>query len=133
MAAKAKITYPRRGEVYLVSFDPTVGAEIKKTRPALIVQNDIANRWSPITIVAAITSQFEEPLYPTEVLVQAPEGGLGVDSVVLLNQVRSIDKRRLIKRLGALKPDTMIRVDRAALLSLGLTQDLAMAARGPET
>lgn len=133
MAAKAKITYPRRGEVYLVSFDPTVGAEIKKTRPALIVQNDIANRWSPITIVAAITSQFEEPLYPTEVLVQAPEGGLGVDSAVLLNQVRSIDKRRLIKRLGALKPDTMIRVDRAALLSLGLTQDLAMAARGPET
>lgn len=133
MAAKAKITYPRRGEVYLVSFDPTVGAEIKKTRPALIVQNDIANRWSPITIVAAITSQFEEPLYPTEVLVQAPEGGLGVDSAVLLNQVRSINKRRLIKRLGALKPDTMIRVDRAALLSLGLTQDLAMAARGPET
>lgn len=133
MAAKAKITYPRRGEVYLVSFDPTVGAEIKKTRPALIVQNDIANRWSPITIVAAITSQFEEPLYPTEVLVQAPEGGLGVDSVVLLNQVRSIDKRRLIKRLGALKPDTMIRVDRAALVSLGLTQDLAMATRGPET
>jgi len=121
MAAKAKITYPRRGEVYLVSFDPTVGAEIKKTRPALIVQNDIANRWSPITIVAAITSQFEEPLYPAEVLVKAPEGGLGVDSVVLLNQVRSIDKRRLIKRLGALKADTMIRVDRATLLSLGLT------------
>ena len=57
-----KITYPKRGEVYLVNFDPTIGAEIKKTRPALIIQNDIANRWSPITIVAALTSQFDDPL-----------------------------------------------------------------------
>jgi len=122
MAERPKIAYPRRGEVYVVSFDPTIGAEIKKTRPALIVQNDIANRHSPVTIVAAITSQFEEPLYPTEVLVKAPEGGLGVDSVVLLNQVRSIDKRRLVRRLGAVKPETMRRVDRAILLSLGLVK-----------
>ncbi len=115
-----KITHPRRGEIYLVSFDPTVGAEIRKTRPALIVQNDRANRASPITMVAAITSRFEEPLYPTEVLVKAPEGGLEVDSVVLLNQVRSIDKRRLLERLGILKPDTMRRVDRAILISFGV-------------
>lgn len=110
----------KRGEIYLVNFDPTVGAEIQKTRPALILQNDIANRHSPITIVAAITSQFEEPLYPTEVLLSVPEGGLSVDSVVLLNQIRSIDKRRLVRRLGAVRPDTMEQVERALQISLGL-------------
>lgn len=110
---------PKRGEVYLVSFDPTRGVEIGKTRPALIIQNNTANRHSPITIVAAITSRFSEPLYPTEVLLRAPEGGLAVDSVVLLNQIRSIDRLRLIRRLGAVKPGTLARVDRAIRLSLG--------------
>ncbi len=114
------MTMPKRGEIYLVNFDPTIGAEIRKTRPALILQNDIANRHSPITVVAAITSQFEEPLYPTEVIVAMPEGGLSVDSVVLLNQIRSIDKRRLVRRLGAVRPDTMEQVDRALQISLGL-------------
>lgn len=122
MARNPKITSPKRGDVYLVSFDPTRGTEIKKTRPALVVQNDIANRHSPITIVAAITSQLAEPFYPTEVLIKPPEGGLSSDSVVLLNQVRSIDKRRLIKRLGAAKPETMDRVDRAIQISLGLAK-----------
>jgi mRNA interferase MazF len=120
MAAKQEIARPRRGEVYLVTFDPTLGAEIRKTRPALILQNDIANRASPITIVAALTTQFDQELYPTEVLVQAPEGGLDADSVVLLNQIRSIDRRRLARRLGRLAPQTMRLVDRALLLSLGL-------------
>lgn len=106
----------------MVSFDPTIGAEIKKTRPALILQNDIANRWSPITIVAAMTSQFGDLLYPTEVLVKAPEGGLTVDSVVLLNQIRSIDRRRLVKRLGAVKQGTMARIDRALMVSVGLVK-----------
>jgi mRNA interferase MazF len=120
MAKPQRVIYPKRGEVYLVSFDPTIGAEIKKTRPALIIQNDIANRWSPITIVAAITSQFDEPPYPTEVLVKAPDGGLSVDSVVLLNQIRSIDKRRLVRRLGALRQGTLAHVDRALMVSVGL-------------
>jgi mRNA interferase MazF len=62
MAKGPRITHPRRGEVYLTSFDPTTGAEIKKTRPALILQNDIANQHSPITVVAAITSKFDDPL-----------------------------------------------------------------------
>ena len=105
-----------------MSLDPTVGAEIRKTRPGVVVQNDAANRRSPITIVAALTSQFEDPLYPTEVLVQAPEGGLSVDSVVLLNQIRSVDKGRLVRRLGVLRPQTMRAVDRALLLSLGLVE-----------
>jgi mRNA interferase MazF len=111
---------PRRGEVYLVNFDPTVGAEIRKTRPALVVQNDIANRHSPITIVCAITSRYEEPLYPTEVLLSPPEGGVKVPSVVLANQIRSIDRQRLVKRLGSLRPDTMDRVDRSLRISTGL-------------
>jgi mRNA interferase MazF len=122
MARRTTLTRPKRGEVYLVTFDPTIGAEIQKTRPALIVQNDIANRHSPITIVAAITSQFEAPLYPTEVLIQPPEGGLIIASVVLLNQIRSVDKRRLVRRLGVLAPATMERVDRAILISLGLVE-----------
>jgi mRNA interferase MazF len=120
MADRPTVARPRRGEVYLVNFDPTIGAEIRKTRPALVVQNDIANRWSPITIVAAITSRFEEPTYPTEVVVRAPEGGLEVDGVVLLNQIRSIDKRRLVRRMGALKPERMRQVEQAMLISLGM-------------
>jgi mRNA interferase MazF len=116
------MTTLRRGDIYLVDFDPTIGAEIRKTRPALVLQNDIANRHSPITIVAAVSSQFEEPLYPTEVLVTAPEGGLTVDSVVLLNQIRSIDGRRRVRRLGSVRRSTMAAVDRALQISLGLLE-----------
>lgn len=103
---------PKRGEIDLVN----------KTRPALIVQNDIANRHSPITIVAAISSKFDQPLYPTEVLIEQPGGGLSVDSVVLLNQVRSIDRRRLSKRLGLVRPATMERVERALQIIFGLSK-----------
>ena len=105
-----------------MSFDPALGREIQKTRPALILQNDIANRHSPITIVAAITSQAEEPLYPTEVLVSPPEGGLSTPSVVLLNQIRSIDRRRLVRRLGVVAEATMKRVDQALRISVGLVE-----------
>lgn len=122
MVRRPAVSRPKRGEVYLVNFDPTLGSEIKKKRPALILQNDVANRYSPITIVAAITSRFEEPVYPTEVLVEPPEGGLKVESVVLLNQIRSLDKQRLIQRLGALRPETMEKVDQAIEISLGLVK-----------
>ena len=105
-----------------MNFDPTIGAEIKKTRPALVIQNDIANKYSPITIVAAITSRFDQELYPTEVLVKAPEGGLSVDSVVLLNQIRSIDRHRLVKRLGRLQPATIAAVGRGLEISLSLIE-----------
>ena len=120
MARKGRLRFPRRGEVYLVSFDPTIGAEIQKTRPAVVLQYDIANRYSPITMVAAVTSKFDLPLYPTEVLISAPEGGMTTDSVVLLNQVRSIDRRRMVKCLGRLEAGTMARVNRAILISFGL-------------
>lgn len=121
MAKARTLTRPRRGEVYLVSFDPTVGAEIKKTRPAVVVQNDIANRWSPITIVAAVTSTSDDGrTYPTQVAVRAPAGGLRTDSTILLNQLRSVDRARLVRRMGMLNAETMVAVDRALLLSLGL-------------
>ena len=120
MGARKGVTRTRRGEVYLVSFDPTIGSEIRKTRPALVLQNDIANRFSPITIVAAISSKFRDPPYPTDVILGPPEGGLEIPSAVLLNQLRSIDKRRLLKRLGIVRPETMERVDRALSISLGL-------------
>jgi mRNA interferase MazF len=112
--------FARRGSVCLVRFDPTEGSEIKKSRPALILQNDIGNRFSNITIVAAITSKFQLPLHRTNVLIKAPEGGLSVDSVVRLDQIRSVDKRRLLKRLGAVKPTTLTKVDQAIKISLGL-------------
>jgi mRNA interferase MazF len=111
---------PKRGEVYLVQFDPTVGAEIRKTRPALIVQNDIGNRHSPLTIVAAITSRADDQPYPTEVTLNPPEAGLKVKSAVLLNQIRTVDRQRLVRRLGSVAPRTMRRVDQALRISLGL-------------
>jgi len=117
---KATSDQPRRGEIYLVRFDPAEGAEIKKTRPALILQNDIGNRYSPTTIVAAISSQFTEFLYPVEVLIRAPEGGLATDSTVRLDQIRTLDKQRLLRRLGRLSAATLQAVDQALLISLGL-------------
>ena len=120
METRSSITHPQRGEVWIVNFDPTVGAEIKKSRPALILQNDIANEHSPITIVAAITSKFDEKLYPTEVLISQREGGLAQESVALLNQIRSIDKQRLVKKLGIVQNKTLREVEKAIKISLEL-------------
>ena len=112
---------PRRGDIYLVNLDPTLGAEIRKTRPALVLQNDIGNKFSPVTIVAAISSKFDEPLYPTEVLISAKAlTGLAVDSVVLLNQIRTIDKKRLVKQLGTLSAAKMEEANQALRISLAL-------------
>ena len=115
-----KVVFPRRGDVYLVAFDPTPGAEIKKTRPAVVIQNDVGNRVAATTIVAAVTSQVNDPPYPFEVFLEAGEGGIGRRSAVLLNQVRTVDRARLLRRVGALSSDTMRNVDRALLISLGL-------------
>jgi mRNA interferase MazF len=110
----------KRGDVLWVNFDPTVGAEIKKIRPAIVIQNDTANRLSPITIVAAITSKFDDELYPTEVSIRSGEAGLKQDSVITLDQIRSIDRRRIIKKLGTVSKITLKRVDYAIKISLGL-------------
>ena len=116
-----RLTFPKRGDVWLVSFDPAQGAEIRKTRPALILQNDIGNRSSPVTIVAAISSNVPDHPFPVQTTVKPPDGGLNLPSVVNLNHLRTIDKVRLIKRLGHLEPGTMKRVDLALTMSLGLT------------
>ena len=116
----AKLKVVRRGEVYLVNFDPTIGSEIKKTRPALVIQNDTGNRYSPITIVAAITSKFDDELYPTEVMIHAGEAGLQRDSVVSFDQIRTVDKRRIIKKLGKVSEFTLKRSDTAIKISFGV-------------
>ena len=108
----------KRGEVWMVNLDPTIGHEIKKKRPGLIIQNDIGNKYSQITIIAPITSQHLEKIYPIEVLLT--EGGLEKESKVLLNQIRAIDKIRLVKKLGRIKPETIHLVDEALKISLGL-------------
>lgn len=112
---------PTRGDICLVNFDPTIGAEIRKTRPALVLQNDIANKSSPVTIAAAISSKFDGSLYPTEVLIATNAGtGLAVDSVVLLNQIRTVDRKRLVRKLGRLSAVKMEEVNRALRISVGL-------------
>ena len=120
--AKQKITKPvapKRGEIWLVNFDPTVGSEINKTRPALIIQNNIANTYSPITIVAAITSaKAQDKIYPTEVFINAGTGGLPTDSLILLNQIRTIDKVRLVKKIGTVTAKHLRQVSIAIEISL---------------
>lgn len=102
-----------------MNFDPGIGSEIRKTRPCLVIQNNIDNEYSPIVIVAAITSRFGNTLYPTEVFIGASQSGLDRDSVVQLNQIRSIDKQRLMRRVGLLDDTIMSQVNRAILISLG--------------
>lgn len=121
--ANSPMSFPRRGSVYLVNLDPTFGKEIKKTRPAVVIQNDIGNKNSPLTIVAPITSAKKYP-HPVYVNVAESEGGLDKNSVVLLDQIRAIDKRRLAKHLGDLTGETMEKVDKALIVSLNLQKYL---------
>src|SRR5208282_2464685 len=101
------MSFPRRGEIYLVSFDPTIGHEIKKTRPAVVIQNDVSNEHSPITLVAAVSSRFAPPPHPREVPIrQVGKTGLSQPSAVILNQIRSIDRQRLGRRMGLLDAPT---------------------------
>jgi len=121
--AARQASYPKRGEIYLTALDPTVGREIQKTRPALVIQNDVSNRLSGITIVAPVTSTVRFPLNPVHVLLTADQAtGLPVTSVALLNQIRAVDRLRLIKRLGRVDDETMERADKAIKISLGLVR-----------
>jgi mRNA interferase MazF len=114
--------FPRRGEIYLTALDPTVGHEIKKTRPALVIQNDVTNRYGMTTIVAAITSKVSDPPYPNEVVIHPSRTGLEVASTVRLDQVRTVDRRRLLKKLGKVDEVTLRKVDEAISISLGLVK-----------
>lgn len=109
----------RRGEVFTVDLELVRGSEQGKVRPAVVIQNDIGNRFSPTVIVAALTSA-EHSRFDVHVEVSAPEGGLTRDSLVLLNQIRTVDRSRLSRRWGRLTPETMAKVDTALKISLGL-------------
>lgn len=110
----------RRGDVFLADLSPVVGSEQGGLRPVLIVQNDVGNKYSPTVIVAAITSQIAKSKLPTHIEIKANEFGLSKNSVLLLEQVRTIDKRRLRQKLGKFDNSTMEKVDEALLISLGL-------------
>jgi mRNA interferase MazF len=109
----------RRGDIWTVDLEPVVGSEQGKARPVLIIQNDIGNLYSPVLIVAALTSG-EDARHDVQVEVRAPEGGLRHNSIVLLNQIRTIDKQRVGRYWGRLSAQTMQRVDEAIKISLGL-------------
>jgi mRNA interferase MazF len=120
---RQKVEGLKRGEIHLCSFDPTVGHEIKKTRPALVIQNDVGNRYSPLTIVAAITSAVSPEPYPVEVVVDpTTANGLEVRSSIRLDQIRTVDRQRLVRRLGVVDSATMAKVDEAIKISLGLVR-----------
>lgn len=110
---------PRRGEIYYADLSPVVGSEQGGVRPVLIVQNDIGNKFSPTVIVAAITSRIDKAKMPTHIELGASGHGLIKDSVILLEQIRTIDKKRLRERVGNLLPEDMQRVNDALLISLG--------------
>src|SRR3989454_10588478 len=114
--------FPKRGEIFLTALDPALGHEIKKTRPALVIQNDVTNRYGMTTIVAAITSKVTVPPYPNEVVIQPSTSGLEVVSTVRLDQIRTVDRRRLLKRIGNVDADLMRKVDEAMAISLGLVK-----------
>ncbi len=110
----------RRGEIYYADLSPVVGSEQGGVRPVLIVQNDIGNKHSPTVIAAAITSQKEKSKLPTHISLDAERYGLAKDSIVLLEQVRTLDKKRLKERMGELDNVAMHRVDNALSVSFGL-------------
>ena len=109
-----------RGEVFYADLSPVVGSEQGGVRPVLIVQNEIGNRHSPTVIAAAITSRLDKARLPTHINIRAEDTGLAKDSVVLLEHVRTIDKRRLKERMGALDGQDMGKVDHAISVSFGL-------------
>lgn len=109
-----------RGDLFSACLDPVVGSEQGGIRPVLVIQNDVGNRYSPTVIVLAITGQVNKARLPTHVPVAAEGTGLQKDSVILAEQIRTLDKRRLRDRIGTLKPETMQQVSNALKISLGV-------------
>lgn len=112
----------RRGDLFFADLNPVVGSEQGGRRPVVVLQNDIGNQYSPTTIVAAITSRLKKAKLPTHVEIKADKFNLAKNSVVLLEQLRTIDKKRLGERIGHFDEETMSRVDLALLISLGLKE-----------
>ncbi|MPM51085.1 Endoribonuclease EndoA [bioreactor metagenome] len=110
----------KRGDIFYADLSPVVGSEQGGVRPVLVIQNDIGNKYSPTIIVAAITSQINKAKLPTHIEISAEEYGLTKDSVILLEQIRTIDKKRLKERIGHLSDELMKRVDECIQISFGL-------------
>ncbi len=112
----------KRGELYYADLSPVVGSEQGGVRPVLVVQNDVGNKYSPTVIAAAVTSKLDKARLPTHIELSKESFGLTHDSVVLLEQIRTLDKRRLKERIGSLPPNLMKRVDLALMISLGFEE-----------
>ena len=116
------MTSVKRGDIYYADLSPVVGSEQGGLRPVLIIQNDIGNRYSPTVIAAAITSKMDKTKLPTHIDVYAEKVGLSKDSVILLEQVRTLDKRRLKEKMGHLDDEVMGMVNSAIAVSFGLAE-----------
>jgi len=113
-------TIVKRGDIFYADLSPVVGSEQGGIRPVIILQNDIGNKYSPTIIIAAITSQINKAKLPTHVEISSEEYGLNKDSVVLLEQIRTLDKKRLKEKIGHMTEVDMKKVDNALLISVGL-------------
>ena len=116
----------KRGELYYADLSPVVGSEQGGVRPILVVQNDTGNKYSPTIIAAAVTSKLNKAKLPTHIELSAHEFGLQKDSVILLEQIRTLDKRRLKDRIGERPPTTMKKVNVALLISLGFAESVEL-------
>lgn len=110
----------KKGDIFFADLSPVIGSEQGGVRPVLVVQNDVGNKYSPTIIVAAVTSQMNKAKLPTHVAIDAVGNGLSKDSVVLLEQLRTIDKKRLKERIGALDEKLIPNVNEALSVSLGI-------------
>jgi len=111
----------KRGDLFFANLNPVIGSEQGGLRPVVVIQNDIGNTYSPTTIVAAITSQIKRAKLPTHVEIKRNKSHLERDSVILCEQLRTIDKKRLSEKIGQLDGDTMLKIDNALGVSIGLT------------
>lgn len=110
----------KRGDILLINFEPVKGSEQGRIRPALVIQNDILNKFSPLTIVAPLTSKIYEKEYPTNVFIKKEDSKLNDNSTVLLNQIRAVDKRRIIRKLCTLDNFLMNKVNLAIKICLAI-------------
>lgn len=113
----------RRGDIFYADLSPVIGSEQGGVRPILIIQNNVGNRYSPTIIASAITSRLTKAKLPTHIEIARGQFGLPKDSVILLEQLRTLDKRRLREKIGVLDRDTLRKVDKAILISLGFAEN----------
>ena len=112
----------KRGDIFYADLSPVIGSEQGGVRPVLVIQNDIGNKYSPTIIISAITSQINKAKLPTHIEISAPDYGLPKNSVVLLEQIRTIDKKRLREKIGRFSDKMMDNVDESLKISLGLVE-----------